>query len=95
MRVGDLIGERVTAPVVHPQEPVLLAMRKLAENGQSRLPVVESGRLVGLLCSRDVMDLMEIRAGLAPPRGGPGELDELSSGYTVPTTAQGTETVPR
>ena len=91
VRAGDLIGERVPAPVVHPQEPVLQALRKLAENGQSRLPVVDSGRLVGLLCGRDVMDLMEIRAGLAPPRGEPGELDELSSGYTAPATAQDAE----
>ncbi len=91
LRAGDLIGERVPAPVVHPQEPVLQALRKLAEYGQSRLPVVESGRLIGLLCGRDVMHLMEHRAGLAPPRGEPGELGEPSSGSTVTIPAQGAE----
>jgi Zn-dependent protease/predicted transcriptional regulator len=91
VRAGDLAGERGPAPVVHPQEPVLHALRKLAESGQSRLPVVEDGSLVGLLCGRDVMDLMEIRAGLAPPRGEPGVLDKPSRGYTVPATVQGGE----
>ena len=50
----------------HPQ-PVLHAMRNLAESGQSRLAVVKHGALVGLLCGRDVLNLIEIRAGLAPP----------------------------
>ena len=83
VRAGDLIEGRGPVPVVHPQEPVLQALRKLAESGQSRLPVVEDGMLVGLLCGRDVMDLMEIRAGLAPPRGEPGGWDKPSRGYTV------------
>jgi CBS domain-containing protein len=71
VRAGDLVGGPGPAPVAHPREPVLQALRKLAASGQSRLPIVEDGRLVGLLCGRDLLDLMEIRAGLAPPRGEP------------------------
>jgi Zn-dependent protease len=64
----DIAAQNGPLPTVHPQEPVLQAMRKLAESRQSRLAVVENGALVGLLCSRDVMSLMENRAGLAPAR---------------------------
>jgi CBS domain-containing protein len=82
VRAGDLAEGRGPVPVVHPQELVLQALQKLAESGQGRLPVVEDGRLVGLLCGRDIMDLMEIRAGLAPPREGPNGWDRQSRGDT-------------
>jgi Zn-dependent protease/predicted transcriptional regulator len=68
LRAGDVVARSGPLPVVHPAEPVLQALQKLAQSGHSRLPVVENRALVGLLCSRDVMDLMEIRAGLALPR---------------------------
>jgi Zn-dependent protease len=68
LRAGEVVTRNGPLPVVQPQEAVLQALKKLAESGQSRLAVVENGVLVGLLCGRDVMDLMEIRAGLASPR---------------------------
>jgi Zn-dependent protease/CBS domain-containing protein len=62
VRAGEAAQRAAT---LHPYEPVLQAMRKLGESGHSRLPVLEDGKLVGLLCRRDIMDFMEIRAGLA------------------------------
>jgi CBS domain-containing protein len=91
VRAGDLAAGRGRVPVVHPREPVLQALRKLAESGQSRLPVVEEGSLVGLLCARDLMDLMEIRAGLVPPHGGPGGLNEPLPGRAVPAAVSGSQ----
>lgn len=67
VRVGDVAAQGGPWPVADPRDPVLDALRKLAESGQSRLAVVEDDALVGLLCHRDVMNLLEIRAGLAPP----------------------------
>jgi Zn-dependent protease len=83
VRAGDLVEGPGPAPAAHPREPVLQALRKLAAAGQSRLPVVEDGRLVGLLCGRDLLDLMEIRAGLAPPRGGPAVSAQASREHGV------------
>jgi CBS domain-containing protein len=79
LRAGEVVARSRPLPVVQPEEPVLQALRKLAESGHSRLAVVENGVLVGLLCGRDVMNLMEIRAGLALPRTA-GSFDE---GVTV------------
>ncbi|HMP02430.1 MAG TPA: site-2 protease family protein [Gemmatales bacterium] len=67
-RVRDLLESQPPRPTVHPQEPVLQALQRMAAAGLSRVAVVENGQLVGLLCGRDVMALMEIRAGLALPR---------------------------
>jgi Zn-dependent protease/predicted transcriptional regulator len=89
VRAGEFVQRRSPLPDVHPQEPVLQALLKLAESGQSRLPVVENGTLVGLQCGRDVMDLMEIRAGLALPRAEPAEADWVLSGYTDSKVAPG------
>jgi Zn-dependent protease/predicted transcriptional regulator len=83
VRAGDLARGHGSVPVAHPREPVLQALRKLAESGQSRLAIVENGTLVGLLCHRDVMDLMEVRSGLALPRERRAVADETSREYAV------------
>jgi Zn-dependent protease/CBS domain-containing protein len=70
LNAGQVVARQQPLPVVQPQEPVVQALRKLAESGHSRLPVVADGALVGLLCRRDVMDFLEIRGGLAQPRDG-------------------------
>ncbi len=76
LRAGDLVSQGGRIPSVHSHEPALIALRKLAESGQSRLPVIDDGHLVGLFCGRDVMDLMEIRAGLVLPRETAAPVDE-------------------
>jgi Zn-dependent protease/CBS domain-containing protein len=66
--VGELAERSERLPAVRLEEPAIRALHKLAESGQSRLPVLEDGRLVGLVCLRDLMNSMEIRAGLISPR---------------------------
>lgn len=75
LRAGEVASQGRPWPVADPREPVLHALQKLAESGQSRLAVVENGTLIGLLCGRDVMNLMEIRAGLTPPTSSAPEGD--------------------
>jgi len=69
-RVAEVVRQGDPSPTAHPHEPVLQALRKMAESGQGRLAVLDEGALVGLLCGRDVMSWLEIRAGLAPPPAG-------------------------
>ena len=86
--VGAVVLQDDSVPVVHPEESVLQALEKLAESGQSRLGVVENGVLVGLLCGRDVMDLMKIRAGLAPRRAEPVDADNVETRTSKPTDSR-------
>ncbi len=95
VRAGDLAGGQGPVPVVHPQEPVLQALGKLARSERSRLPVVEDGLLVGLLCARDVTDLAEIRAGLARPPERPTGGDGPSRGYPPSNRLNRVAAVPR
>ena len=47
---------------IRPDTPVLEAMRHLKEKGFRRLPVVESGRLVGIVTDKDLKDAMPSKA---------------------------------
>jgi Zn-dependent protease/CBS domain-containing protein len=75
LHASDVAERQQPAPVLHPEEPILSALRKMTESGHSRLPVVEREQLVGLLSRRDIMSFLEIRAGLAETRS------ELPRGY--------------
>jgi Zn-dependent protease/CBS domain-containing protein len=64
VRAGELAGRQGPSSTLRPQDPLLQAMQKLAESRESRLPVLENGSLVGLLCGRDIIDFLQVRAGL-------------------------------
>ena len=52
-----LVGEAMTAPAVtiEPQRPVALAAARMLERGVNRLPVVDEGRLVGIVTRADLI----------------------------------------
>jgi CBS domain-containing protein len=52
-----LVGEAMTTPAVtiEPQRPVALAATRMIERGVNRLPVVDEGRLVGIVSRADLM----------------------------------------
>jgi CBS domain-containing protein len=90
--VRDVLNRQDAFPVLSPRDRVLRALRTLAECGQSRLAVVENDSLVGILSVRDIMDYVEIRAGLGceekltEPEVS-NEPDELSSTIRALTVA--------
>ncbi|HPX77381.1 MAG TPA: CBS domain-containing protein [Methanobacterium sp.] len=49
--------------VTSPDEDVATVMEKLNINKVGRLPVIEGGRLVGIISKTDIMKAMEIRKG--------------------------------
>lgn len=62
------IGEN---SVVRPQEDLESVLRKMVEGGRGHLPVVDGGRLVGVVTRHDLLTLLQIRTdlgGRAPPR---------------------------
>ncbi len=82
LRAGDLVQRARSIPTLSPDEPVLSALRKMTESDHSRLPVLEAGQLAGLLSRRDIMNFLEIRAGLAetPRRRVAEPLDVVAAG---------------
>jgi predicted transcriptional regulator len=91
VHVADVLEQRGTSPVVSPNQSILHAWRKLADNGASRIAVVENGQLAGLLSLRDMLSYVEIRTGLGlasreSAAGPPREVDESTEQReTAPT----------
>jgi CBS domain-containing protein len=57
VRVGDVCTERPV--VIGPEEPLDAALQRMAHEQVRRLPVVEDGRLVGMLAQADVARVAE------------------------------------
>jgi citrate synthase len=65
---GVTVGELMTRDpdVVGPHEPVTQAFHALAERGYRHFPVVEDGRLVGVVSIRDLLRMARIEPVTAP-----------------------------
>lgn len=59
--VGDVMAKKIFD--IGPDEEATVAMRKLTELGVRRLPVIENGRLVGILSREDLVRAMELCSG--------------------------------
>jgi acetoin utilization protein AcuB len=64
MRTTDTVGHWMTSsPIcVSPHDDVQIARRLFTEHGIRHLPVVDGGKLVGLICERD-LQVAELFAG--------------------------------
>ena len=51
---------------LHPEDEAVEAMRKIITSDLGRLPVVEGNRIVGILSRKDIMNLLVVKADLAP-----------------------------
>jgi CBS domain-containing protein len=59
--VGDVMAKKIFD--IGPDEEATSAMKKLTELGVRRLPVIENGRLVGILSREDLVRAMELCSG--------------------------------
>jgi Zn-dependent protease/CBS domain-containing protein len=67
-RVRDAMHEVREENVVRPDEDLASVFGKMTEEGRGHLPVVENGRLVGIVTRHDVMTLLQIKTDLGGPR---------------------------
>ena len=59
--VGDVMSKNIFD--IGPDEEATAAMKKLTELGLRRLPVIENGRLVGILSREDLVRAMKSCSG--------------------------------
>ncbi len=53
------------ADMAHPGEDIVDVLERMLRTGRGRLPVVEEGRLAGMLTRRDIMDFLRVRTDLS------------------------------
>jgi Zn-dependent protease len=66
--VGEIMTRVDELDVVATREDASEALEKLTRRDVRQVPVVEDGRLVGLLRRRDILKWLEVRSGFAFPR---------------------------
>ncbi len=65
LRVGEIMSREVVT--ARPDEPVEVAANRMREKGIGCLPVVEDGRLVGIITTSDVMETLVYLVGANEP----------------------------
>jgi CBS domain-containing protein len=63
-RVRDAMHQVREENLVHPADGLSDVFRKMAEEDKGHLPVVEDGRLVGIVTRHDIMTLLQLKTDL-------------------------------
>ena len=63
-QVRDIMSGVSSDAVLHPDESAVDALRKMTTEERGRLPVVEGGRLKGILARNDIMSLFKVKSDL-------------------------------
>jgi len=63
-QVKDIMEHISSETVLHPDEGAVDALRKMTTDKKGRLPVVEDGRLKGILARGDIMSLFKVKRDL-------------------------------
>jgi Zn-dependent protease/CBS domain-containing protein len=66
--VGEIMEPCGPDNTVAPSSDAVKALSVMRQSGNSRLLVVESGRLVGILALKDMLELLGLKMDLEPPR---------------------------
>jgi len=63
--VAEAMTPLAALEMVHPSEDVVDVLERMMRTNRGRLPVVEEGRLVGMLTRRDIMDFLRVQTDLS------------------------------
>jgi len=64
LKVSDVMNTLPPELILHPEEEAVEAFSKMVRSGYGRLPVVDKGKLTGILTRRDIMSFLKIRTDL-------------------------------
>lgn len=63
-KVGDIMVKASGIPVLSPDDGALSALNLLMRNELGRIPIVDNGKLVGIITRRDIMTFLMIKSDL-------------------------------
>ncbi|MBI2486388.1 MAG: site-2 protease family protein [Deltaproteobacteria bacterium] len=63
-KVGDIMVKAPEIPVLSPDDEALSALNLLMRNELGRIPIVDTGKLVGIITRRDIMTFLMIKSDL-------------------------------
>lgn len=64
VNVGKILDSEIISFCVHPNDDATKAMSKMLKNGLGRVPVIENGKLTGIVSNRDIMQIMRHKIDL-------------------------------
>jgi CBS domain-containing protein len=64
VRVSKILDSRIVSFCVHPDDDATNAMSRMIKNGLGRVPVLDNGKLIGIVSNRDIMQIIKHKIDL-------------------------------
>ena len=64
VNVGKILDSKIIGFCVHPDDDATLAMSRMIKNGLGRIPVIDSGKLAGIVSNKDIMQIIRHKIDL-------------------------------
>jgi predicted transcriptional regulator len=64
VNVSKILDSRIIGFCVHSNDDATLAMSRMIKNGLGRVPVIDSGKLVGIVSNKDIMQIIKHKIDL-------------------------------
>ena len=64
VNVSKILDARIIGFCVHPDDDATLAMSRMIKNGLGRVPVIDSGKLTGIVSNKDIMQILRHKIDL-------------------------------
>jgi len=64
VNISKILDAKVIGFCVHPDDDATLAMSRMIKNGLGRVPVLDSGKLVGIVSNKDIMQIIKHKVDL-------------------------------
>jgi CBS domain-containing protein len=64
VNISKILDAKIIGFCVHPDDDATLAMSRMIKNGLGRVPVLDSGKLVGIVSNKDIMQIIKHKIDL-------------------------------
>lgn len=64
VNVSKILDAKITGFCIHPDDDATNAMSRMTKNGLGRIPVIDSGKLIGIVSNKDIMQIIKHKIDL-------------------------------